>query len=114
MGRHGTMKEENWLKRKYQRLTTGFEHREAFDFVSWHAQIVIPRLRFLKENHSAYPKALEKKIGRQGMTELQKNQEWEKVLDKVIFSFENINLKNNKKVEKGLILFGKFYTDLFD
>lgn len=105
---------EGWLKRKHQRLITGFEHKEALDFVSWHSQVVIPRLKFLKENHSTYPEALEKKIGRRNMSELEKNQEWERFLGKMIFSFENINLKNNKDVEKGLILFGKFYTDLWD
>jgi len=108
----------NWFAKKYQWLKTGFDHDEAFDFVAWHSQVVLPRLKFLRENHTGYPLSLEKKAGLPtGISDEEKNKKWDKVLAEIIWAFENIETtdeRDRKKVERGLSLFGKFYLDLWD
>lgn len=59
-------------KRKY-----GFKLVESFDFFSCHAEWCLPRLKFLRKNLNGHPRDL---------TEV----EWEDILDKIIYSFENI------------------------
>jgi len=108
----------------------------------WHSQIVVPRLKLLKERNMGYPG---------GLT----NEEWHDILDKMIWSFENhdngpnpiysedydhryevIELdngntqyrplnktgtidwspieKHNEQVQEGLDLFAKYYLNLWD
>ena len=44
-----------WVRCKKQRLTTGFAHNESWDFAHWHAKAVVPRLKWLRDNHIGYP-----------------------------------------------------------
>lgn len=108
----------------------------------WHSEIVVPRLKLLKERNMGYPG---------GLT----NEEWHDILGKMIWSFENndndpdpiysedydhryevIELdnggtqykslnetgtidwspveKHNARVQEGLDLFAKYYLNLWD
>jgi len=124
----------------YQRLTTGFPHYQSWNFCSWHAKIVVPRLKMLKKDKDGVPC---------GLTE----EQWDEIIDKIIWAFEHIddNIKpiysddfdhryevtecsswksyksmnkigtvdfspvdeHNNKVQEGLNLFAKHYRSLW-
>jgi hypothetical protein len=108
----------------------------------WHSEIVVPRLKLLKERNMGYPG---------GLT----NEEWHDILGKMIWSFENNDVhispiysedydhryelieldngntqyiplnetgtvdwspveKHNARVQEGLDLFAKYYLNLCD
>ncbi len=76
-----------WIKKKKQKLTPGFPHYESFDFLSWPSEIVIPRLKMLKDNLHGCPAELADKH-----KNVEKGcEEWEKIIEKMIWSFENID-----------------------
>ena len=76
-----------WIKRKWQRLTTGFEHRESYDYFHWNAKMAVPRLKMLRDNLHGCPAefASEGKDVDEGV------KEWTEILNKIIWSFENID-----------------------
>lgn len=76
-----------WLKRKKQKWTTGFEHHESYDFFHWHAKIVVPRLKMLKDNLNGCPAQIADECG--GVNK--GCEEWKKIIEKMIWSFENID-----------------------
>jgi len=127
-----------------QRIKYGFPLYQAWDFKGWHSEIVVPRLKYLRNNLNGYPTLLS-------------SEEWESILDKMIWAFENIdsdpalvfpegydhrylvyhddNLDNctthrqleetlspsfhkieehDKKIQEGLDLFAKYYLNLWD
>ena len=65
-----------WFRKKRQKWTTGFPHEESWDFKSALANWALPRLKYMKDNLHGYPSRLE--YG-----------EWNEILDKIIWSFEN-------------------------
>ena len=97
-----------WFRRQHQKWTTGFPHEESSDFRYACGNFVVPRLKHMKANLSGYPSYLlsdekwekitaEKKshplaAGR-NVIEVKRDeygiQEWNKILDKIIWSFEN-------------------------
>lgn len=110
------------LKKLYQRITTGFPHEQSWEFISWHSKIVVPRLKMLRKNLVGHPACLNSV------------EEWEEILDKIIWSFENVDNdpspmpyrgkaikeyraileEHQNKVQEGLDLFGKYYRGLWD
>jgi len=76
-----------WLKRKWQQLTTGFEHHESFDYFHWNAKMAVPRLKMLRDNLHGCPSefAPEGKSVEEGV------EEWTEILNKIIWAFENID-----------------------
>lgn len=124
-----------------QRIKYGFPLYQSWEFRSWHSEIVVPRLKHLRNDLNGYPT---------GMT----MSEWESILDKMIWSFENtenepgldypeeydyryiVYRENNcktyipveqdlkpslkrveehmKKVQEGLDMFAKYYLNLWD
>ena len=82
-----------WVRRKWQRLTTGFEHHESFDYFSWNARMAVPRLKMLRDNLHGCPAefASEDKDVEEGV------KEWKKILNKIIWSFENIDNEPSPK-----------------
>jgi len=100
-----------WLRKKRQKWTTGFPHEESWDFKSALASWALPRLKYMKDNLHGYPTCLipEEKweeisagkeienhgyIGRDidegwNIREEYGMKEWNKILDKIIWSFEN-------------------------
>ena len=73
------------------------------------ANIVLPMLKQFKEGNHGYP---------HGLTE----KKWDNILDKMIYSFEkklsedayDLNDKEQKKMQEGFVLFGKYYQNLWD
>ena len=91
-----------WFRRKRQKWTTGFPHEESWDFKSALASWALPRLKYMKDNLHGYPSRLipEEKLeemfeGKEVVKEGQDireeygMKEWIKILDKIIWSFEN-------------------------
>lgn len=65
-----------WLRKQYQRLTTGFPHCESFDFYSFHAEYCVKRLKYLRNNLNGHPHDITL-------------EQWQEILDKIIWSFEH-------------------------
>lgn len=66
-------------RRVYQRMTRGYTDEEVWNFDYYHSKWVLPRLKQLKENIHGHP------------TDLENQEEWMEILDKIIWAFENIN-----------------------
>lgn len=86
----------------------GFDPSETWNLDYTFARFILPRLKYFRNNLHGYPSDLSMK-------------KWEKILDKIILSFEIIvnddllsDTKNIKKVQKGLRLFAKYYLNLWD
>ena len=75
-----------WARCKWQRLTTGFEHRESFDYFHWNAKMAVPRLKMLRDNLHGCPA----EFASDGKDVDEGVEEWRKVLDKIIWSFEKL------------------------
>lgn len=131
-----------FFKKIYQRCRYGFALEQVWEFRMWHSEIVVPRLKLLKERNMGYPG---------GLT----NEEWHDILGKMIWSFENNDVhispiysedydhryelieldngntqyiplnetgtvdwspveKHNARVQEGLDLFAKYYLNLCD
>jgi hypothetical protein len=91
-----------WFRRKRQKWTTGFPHEESWDFKSALASWALPRLKYMKDNLHGYPSRLipeekweeisaGKEIVDEGRNIREEHgmKEWIKILDKIIWSFEN-------------------------
>ncbi len=76
-----------WVRCKWQRLTTGFEHREAYDYFSWNAKMAVPRLKKLRDNLHGCPA----EFAPEGKSDAEGVKEWKEILNKIIWSFENID-----------------------
>lgn len=87
---------------KKQRLERGFDDTETWNLDSTISSFIVPRLRRFKEVNLCYPVEL---------TE----EEWDKILDKMITFFEHnkeVNLEENPCPE-GFDLFHKYFFDLW-
>ena len=89
-----------WLRKKRQKWTTGFPHEESWDFKSALANWALPRLKHMKDNFRGYPSRLipEEKLKEMShgdpnegwnIREEYGSKEWNKILGKIIWSFEN-------------------------
>lgn len=97
-----------WLKETWQRLTRGYSDSEAYNFSYWHSEMVVSRLKHLKNNqvgcpcvdfninkstslfdsHSVSINSDSKKS--KGRFNNQRKK-WGEILDKIIWSFENFD-----------------------
>jgi hypothetical protein len=92
---------------KYQKIFRGFGDNELWNFDTTIAKYIVPRLKRFKELQHGYPANL-------------KEEEWNEILDQIIYSFE---LKLDDKefdeelradYELGLIYFAKYFDHLWD
>lgn len=130
-----------FFRKIYQRIKYGFPLEQAWEFRSWHAEIVVPRLKYMRDHLTGHPFGLTR-------------EEWEAVLSQMIWSFENIDNypspiyssdfdrryevienensttyksmnktgtidcspleKHNKQIASGLNLFAEYYEALWD
>jgi hypothetical protein len=130
-----------YFRKKIQTWKHGFPDEQAWEFVSWHSRIVVPRLKRLLEIKQGHPGTLTES-------------EWNEALVSMIWSFENHDnephpiysndydhryeridhegmstfkplnttgtvdwspIENHrKKVQEGLELFAKYYLHLWD
>jgi hypothetical protein len=67
-----------FFKKIYQKFKYGFPLYESWDFKSAHSEWALPRLKYFRANLSGHPS---------GIT----LEEWEQILDKIIWSLEHHN-----------------------
>ena len=100
----------NEVKWAWQRAFRGYDDRLFWDMSEYLNPIIVDGLKHLRKNAFGYPAGM-------------KNQrEWNKILDKMIFSFEygkfnhsfRKEMKDMKKVQEGFDLFAKYYQSLWD
>lgn len=96
-------REKKFIK---QRIKNGFDDSETWSLYSTIAQFIYPRLKRYKEVNNGTP---------MGLTE----NEWNDILDKMIFSFKYANddsieeRENYSKFEEGINLFAKYFLQLW-
>ena len=145
-----------WLRCKIEKFRFGFPKFHASDFFSAHAEWVLPRLKKLNEIKMSFPSSIDdiedgEKPDKDYLA--RKDEEWTKIIDKIIWSFEHLcdepdiiypddydhsvlvkeyengsreYIKQDKrepdfsaihehrrKIQEGLDLFAKYYTDLW-
>lgn len=107
------------IKFLYQRKTRGWDDSDTWNLDMTFAEYALPRIKRYKEIKIGYP------------ARLKNMNEWDKILDQIIEMFEMIlnedkyidytNSKNvqkdikayEKKIDKGLKLFSKYFTNLW-
>lgn len=67
-----------FLRNIYERIRYGFPLHQSWDFKTWHAEIVVPRLKYLRLGLMGHPCDIT-------------FEEWQSILDKMIWSFEHLN-----------------------
>lgn len=94
------------IKFSKQRLKRGFDDSETWSLYTTIASFIVPRLKRFKKVNNGYPANL---------TE----EEWDTILDKMIFSFENCDHDKlfekefYDKYEEGINLFAKYFMNLW-
>lgn len=95
------------IKFLYQRVFRGWDDSDTWNLDYKIAEFTLPRLKRFKELHNSYPV---------GLTE----EEWIVIIDEMIYSFEttlNEDIDYDKvdwdKVERGYMLFGKYFRNLW-
>lgn len=93
------------IKHCFQIITTGWCDVDTWSLDVRHGEWIIPRLKKFKEIKNGNPSDI---------TE----QEWDIILDKMIYSFEytlsdDYYTKRDKKFEEGINLFAKYYSNLW-
>ena len=104
---------KRWKKYQKQNKEFGFDETETWNLDNTIIQFTLPRLKYFRENLIGYPSELTEK-------------KWEKILDKIIWSFEqSVDDYENcpstiedikkyyKKVQKGNELFGKYLSNFW-
>lgn len=66
-----------FFKKILQTLRNGYPDWHVFEFKSWHSGVVVPRLKDLKKSKDGYPGTLSS------------HDEWQEILEKMIWSFEH-------------------------
>ena len=86
-------------------LKHGFPQHEVWDIDNYLVKWLLPRLKVYRNNLHAYPPDITM-------------DEWETVLDEIIWSFEHyddcLDLDETKRILKGKELFGKYWAMLWD
>ncbi len=97
------------LKNLYLRYKNGAGCCDVWSLDYYLAKKILPALKEFKKRNYSYPSNL-------------KTEEWDEVLDKMIWSFDSYNNKDfklefdedwNKKRQEGFELFGKYFTSLW-
>ena len=98
------------LINKYRnRIKYGFYDKETWNLDYTIAKFILPRLKRFRDVTICYP------------PELKSFDEWQKILDKMIWSFESmindyddaLDPEQSKKQQEGLDLFSKYFADLW-
>jgi hypothetical protein len=100
---------KTYLKFKYQKLTRGFDDSEIWNLDVTTANFLLPRLKRFKEINFGYP------------GEFNSMEEWNVILDDIIFAMEHtvkdtrgeLSKREVKRVTRGNMLFGKYFKHLW-
>lgn len=101
---------KKFKKVKKERRKYGFSYEECWNLDETLAKLILPRLVRFRDSTNCYPN---------GFKDLE---DWKNTIDKMIESFAIIVEKNSwmlkgdeqKKVQEGLALFGRWYLSLWD
>ena len=93
---------------RYQKIFRGFGDNELWNFDITIAKYMVPRLKRFKQLQHGYPANL-------------KEEEWNEILDQIIYSFELklddedvFDKKFRADYELGLLYFAKYFDHLWD
>ena len=96
-----------WFDRREQKVKVRIDKWDTWSMDSTLAHIVLPMLQQLKKTQHGHPASMSE-------------EEWDNILDEMIFAFEN-KLKDSflpdadsERMTNGFRLFGKYYENLWD
>lgn len=95
--------DKRWDEFKQQRLQRGFDSSETWNLDSTISQFIEPRLEVFKKETQGCPAELT-------------DEEWDNILNKMLFAFHCINTEDhdhNAEVQEGLDLFRKYFFSLW-
>lgn len=95
------------IKYLFQWIKNGFPDSDVWNLDWSIAKYTLPRLKRLKEIQHGFP------------GDLETIEEWDKILDKIIITFdrilkEDVHIEHEKEITEGLDLFRKYYFSLWD
>ena len=121
------------LHRFWQRMTRGWDDSELWSLDYTMAHWLLPRLREFKKQCHGMPIRLPVEVDPEdGIPSALTEEEWNKILDKMIIAFEFIaddgnrimagasedackrEIERDKKIEEGIALFGLYFRALWD
>jgi hypothetical protein len=90
-----------------QRLKYDFDDSDTWCLATTNAQWIVPRLERFMELRNGHPIGLS-------------DQEWDEILNKILFAFKTIakddctlTYKNHEQIKEGLELYAKYYLNLW-
>ena len=96
-----------WFDRRTQTVNVRIDKWDTWSMDSTLAHVVLPMLKQLKSTQHGHPASMSE-------------EEWDNILDEMIFAFEN-KLKdsflpdaNSERMTNGFRLFGKYFENLWD
>jgi len=96
-----------WFDRREQKVKVRIDKWDTWSMDSTLAHIVLPMIQQLKKTQHGHPASMSE-------------EEWDNILDEMIFAFEN-KLKDSflpdadsERMTNGFRLFGKYYENLWD
>ena len=96
-----------WFDRRTQTVNVRIDKWDTWSMDSTLAHVVLPMLKQLKSTQHGHPASMSE-------------EEWDNILDEMIFAFEN-KLKdsflpdaNSERMTNGFLLFGKHFENLWD
>jgi len=100
---------KQWL----QKVIRGYSDAECWNLDLYTARYLLPRLKHLRKHHVGYVHRI---------NSITTNEEWEAVLDDIIYAMDIIAAKYDDKsetadwdrVDKGCKLLGEYFYDLWD
>lgn len=96
------------VKKLIQRIKNGFDDEEIYSLDHSLAKLILPRLKRFKKVKKGHPSTLSE-------------EEWDKILDEMIYCFGRIaddnyfdlELEEEKRLQNGLETFAKYYMNLW-
>jgi hypothetical protein len=99
------------IRYMYQRWTRGWDDSEMWSLDHSLAKLILPRLKRFQEVQGGYPASME-------------NQEWKDIINEMVWAFqwyadgkqwgcEPTQAQDEKRADKGLQLFAKYYGHLW-
>jgi hypothetical protein len=101
-----------------RKIFRGYSNAEVWNLNIYTANYILPRLKHFRKHMATFPDFLIEKNYK--ITDEDKQfKKWQEIIDEIIWAMENIkndelNQKDNKRIQNGCELLGKYFLNLWD